>query len=301
MKWTVVFVFAGVWLVGSAAASDCASKPSDLDVRVPFQNNLAVHSDCGFGCGAHVHYVDGWDIQDYCAIDMYAYASETNSGTAEGTPLLAAATGTIHKKSETGCLGNRIVTQHSTGSGTVHISYGHMMHITTTKGIGETIYQGERIGLLGDTGCSNGPHVHFAMYLGASCQDDSGSPYCYGGQSVNPGFGSFSQVSNNPGEIGGGGPVPTPTPVPVPVPTPPPSGCQPRYQAINSGISFRTSTELLGNNNRIGYFNYYDIVWRVDNYDYPGINNNYWWYRVRDSSYVYGYVARADLSGNPWW
>lgn len=57
---------------------------------------------------------------------------------------------------------NAIYVQHSDGS---RAWYGHMKNGSlTSKGIGDSVSQGEYLGVIGSSGNSTGPHLHFEVY-----------------------------------------------------------------------------------------------------------------------------------------
>ncbi|WP_117883886.1 peptidoglycan DD-metalloendopeptidase family protein [Aureibaculum luteum] len=57
---------------------------------------------------------------------------------------------------------NAIYVQHSDGSRTW---YGHLKNGSlTTKGVGDTVTAGEFLGIIGSSGNSTGPHLHFEVY-----------------------------------------------------------------------------------------------------------------------------------------
>lgn len=78
-----------------------------------------------------------------------------------GTPILAAEDGRVIKAGwDDWGLGNAIVLQHEDGSRTV---YGHNQRFFVR--VGETVRQGQTIALMGSTGNSTGPHLHFEVIL----------------------------------------------------------------------------------------------------------------------------------------
>ncbi|MBI3632103.1 MAG: M23 family metallopeptidase [Candidatus Vogelbacteria bacterium] len=76
-------------------------------------------------------------------------------------PLLAAAAGQVLVAKSggwNGGYGNYVVIAHPNGTQTL---YGHMASVSVRSGA--TVGQGERIGYVGSTGNSSGPHVHFEI------------------------------------------------------------------------------------------------------------------------------------------
>lgn len=79
----------------------------------------------------------------------------------QGTPIVAAAGGTVTKVSGSGWqggYGQHVIISHPNGSITL---YAHMSRIDTKKGA--SVKQGEVIGRVGSTGRSTGSHVHFEV------------------------------------------------------------------------------------------------------------------------------------------
>jgi murein DD-endopeptidase MepM/ murein hydrolase activator NlpD len=89
--------------------------------------------------------------------------------------VVAAAAGTIIDKHDgeydRNCLGagsnvpaNYVIIQHSDGSNAL---YWHMKKgAVTTKAIGQTVSAGEYLGVVGSSGSSSGPHLHFEVWTG---------------------------------------------------------------------------------------------------------------------------------------
>ena len=83
------------------------------------------------------------------------------AGVAIGTPILAAADGTVivaRGSGYNGGYGEMIMIKHANGTQTV---YGHLSAVYVTEG--QSVSQGDRIGALGNTGKSTGPHLHFEV------------------------------------------------------------------------------------------------------------------------------------------
>ena len=103
--------------------------------------------------GMREHPVYGYEKFHY-GVDMAA---------PEGTPIYAAASGTVSVASFESSCGNYVMISHSGGFAT---SYLHMTHYIVS--VGQYVTQGQVIGYVGSTGLSTGPHLHFAMYLNGS-------------------------------------------------------------------------------------------------------------------------------------
>ncbi len=73
-----------------------------------------------------------------------------------GSPVVATGSGTVISAGWNGGYGNAVIIQHSDTQQTL---YGHLSKISVQAG--ETIAQGNVIGLVGSTGNSTGPHLHF--------------------------------------------------------------------------------------------------------------------------------------------
>ena len=79
-------------------------------------------------------------------------------GASSGTPVKAAASGTVIWAGYKGSLGNLVVISHSNG---VQTYYGHCSKIYVATG--QAISQGQTISAVGSTGNSTGPHLHFEI------------------------------------------------------------------------------------------------------------------------------------------
>ena len=83
-----------------------------------------------------------------------------------GTPIVAAASGTVTTAGWVSGYGNYTVINHGGG---VMTAYGHQSAIHVS--VGQTVSAGQTIGLVGSTGNSTGPHLHFEVYVNGSTQN----------------------------------------------------------------------------------------------------------------------------------
>jgi Peptidase family M23 len=84
------------------------------------------------------------------------FHSGLDIGAPSGTPVVATATGTVISAGWNGGYGKAIIIQHNDVQQTL---YGHLSEISVQPG--QVIEQGTVIGLVGSTGNSTGPHLHF--------------------------------------------------------------------------------------------------------------------------------------------
>jgi murein DD-endopeptidase MepM/ murein hydrolase activator NlpD len=75
-----------------------------------------------------------------------------------GTPVKATAPGRIDEAGQGGAIGTHVAIEHGYGYRSV---YGHLSRVLVRPG--ETVGKGQVIGLLGNTGRSSGPHLHYAL------------------------------------------------------------------------------------------------------------------------------------------
>ena len=77
-----------------------------------------------------------------------------------GTPVYAAAMGTVEMAGWNGGYGQYVKIRHGNG---YESAYGHMSGIAVTTG--QQVRKGEIIGFVGSTGYSTGPHLHFEVFV----------------------------------------------------------------------------------------------------------------------------------------
>ncbi|HEX8920944.1 MAG TPA: peptidoglycan DD-metalloendopeptidase family protein [Pyrinomonadaceae bacterium] len=80
-----------------------------------------------------------------------------------GTPVIAAASGTVTIACSQNGYGNVVYIDHGNGLST---RYGHLSHIDAT--LGQRIARGEVLGRVGSTGRSTGPHLHYEVRINNS-------------------------------------------------------------------------------------------------------------------------------------
>ena len=99
----------------------------------------------------------GWRADPFTGVR--SYHTGLDMACPQGTPILAAMGGKIAFVGYSNVFGNYVIINHQNGYQTL---YGHMSKTLARKG--QTVSQGTRIGLVGTTGYSTGPHLHFTVY-----------------------------------------------------------------------------------------------------------------------------------------
>jgi murein DD-endopeptidase MepM/ murein hydrolase activator NlpD len=101
----------------------------------------------------------GWRRWPFGEGNVRHFHSGMDIGASWGTPVRAAMSGRVSAAGWDNVLGNYIVVSHHSGYRTM---YGHLSAIKVKSGA--YVAAGERIGDVGSTGLSTGPHLHFTVY-----------------------------------------------------------------------------------------------------------------------------------------
>jgi murein DD-endopeptidase MepM/ murein hydrolase activator NlpD len=123
------------------------SRPSNGDKRMQFP--LAIPAFISSSFGYRTHPISG----------QTRFHQGTDIAAAEGTPVLAAYSGKVEVSGWFGGLGLAVVISHGDRHET---RYGHMSEVLVKPG--QYVKQGSVIGLVGSTGFSTGPHLHFELW-----------------------------------------------------------------------------------------------------------------------------------------
>lgn len=100
----------------------------------------------------------------------YNYHLGTDIGASYGTPVVSYQAGTVLIASYHWSYGNYVVVDHGNGLSTL---YAHMSALTVSAG--QSVSAGQQVGLVGSTGSSTGPHLHFEVRINGSNVDPA--PY----------------------------------------------------------------------------------------------------------------------------
>lgn len=96
----------------------------------------------------------GWGFEFHNGLDFPA---------PYGTPVHATGAGTVLSAGWNGPFGQAVVVDHGYGYKTL---YGHMSRILVKPG--DRVERGDTLGLVGSTGRSTGPHVHYTVFQGGA-------------------------------------------------------------------------------------------------------------------------------------
>jgi murein DD-endopeptidase MepM/ murein hydrolase activator NlpD len=83
-----------------------------------------------------------------------------------GTPIVSVLDGVVAAAGPSGGYGTMVLVQHSSGLAT---RYAHMSSVDVR--VGETVRAGDRLGAVGSTGVSTGPHLHFEVLVDGAAVD----------------------------------------------------------------------------------------------------------------------------------
>ena len=97
-----------------------------------------------------------------------SFHTGTDFAAPAGTPILAAADGTVTVAGPASGYGHLIVIEHTIDGQTVATAYGHMYADGLHVHVGDTVTAGEHIGDVGSDGNSTGPHLHFEVRPGGT-------------------------------------------------------------------------------------------------------------------------------------
>ena len=114
----------------------------------------------------------GFGLRMHPVLGMVRMHSGIDYGSAWGTPVHAAAAGTVSFAAPRGGYGNYVRIDHGGG---IASGYGHLSFISVAPGA--TVQPGQLIGLVGSSGLSTGPHLHFEMFRDGVAVNPKGLPF----------------------------------------------------------------------------------------------------------------------------
>lgn len=101
-----------------------------------------------------------WPIRGRITTNYSSYHQGLDIANSLGTPIHPFASGVVVARGWQGSFGNAVTIVHNNGYAS---TYAHMSKISTT--VGQQVDIASEVGLVGSTGRSTGPHLHFQLTL----------------------------------------------------------------------------------------------------------------------------------------
>jgi murein DD-endopeptidase MepM/ murein hydrolase activator NlpD len=117
-----------------------------------------------------VRLASGFGMRRHPLLGIYRLHAGVDWAGPIGTPILAAGNGVIEEAKYKGDYGHYVRISHANGYNT---AYGHMVRFGPGISVGAKVRQGQVIGFLGNSGLSQGPHVHFEVLINSRHVDPS--------------------------------------------------------------------------------------------------------------------------------
>lgn len=149
-------------LAPPALAQDYRFPIADGDVQYAYPTAYKDHNGVDWACGSNFyagHQGSDFGIGGFDGMD----AGRTVVAAASGI-VVEATDGEFDRCTTADCgtaYGNHVYIQHADGKKTL---YGHMRDGTVAVAVGQAVHCGETLGLVGSSGHSSGPHLHFGVW-----------------------------------------------------------------------------------------------------------------------------------------
>lgn len=128
----------------------------------------------------------GFGLRMHPILGYSRFHQGVDFGAPSGAPILAAASGRVSFAGWHGGHGNYVKIEHGRGFAT---AYGHMSRIVAKPG--QMVQQGQLIGMVGSTGLSTGPHLHFEAWQGGAPVNPRSAKFVSGPQLGGPALQRF--------------------------------------------------------------------------------------------------------------
>lgn len=134
--------------------------------RLIEENGTVITYDGGqfaFPCPEYTRISDDYGNRIHPTLGVEQFHNGIDLAAPGGSPILAAYDGTVVAAAYSSSMGNYIMIDHGDGLFTI---YMHASSLLVSNGA--TVIKGEKIALVGSTGRSTGPHLHFGVRLNGS-------------------------------------------------------------------------------------------------------------------------------------
>ena len=149
-------MFAGV----SGCANNVQMLPWETSGKTEWFDGAGKGSTTGtMGMPANGRFSSGFGMRRHPILGYTRMHKGVDIAAAWGSPVYAAADGTVQIAGRSSGYGNLIKISHGGGNGS---GYGHLSRIYVRPG--QMVRKGQQIGAVGNTGMSTGPHLHYELY-----------------------------------------------------------------------------------------------------------------------------------------
>lgn len=161
----------------TATQKDIESQIEDLTIEnanltAILQQTSSSSSGVSYGSGTFINpttgrYTSNYGWRIHPITGKRSFHTGQDIANSYGTPIVAADGGKVIKASYNGAYGNTVIVDHGNNYSTM---YAHLQSFSVS--VGDTVTQGQKLGEMGSTGWSTGPHLHYEVW--------------YNGQHMNP-------------------------------------------------------------------------------------------------------------------
>lgn len=157
--------------VQGLTVSTSVAQPVDLD-RDPFEVSTYTTVQWPVDPSTPVASVFGYRVPPCAGCSSFHHGTDFDPG--RGTPIAAVADGVVTEVGNpSGSLGVYAIIRHNIDGVTFSSLYGHMELGSLRLAVGQQVTRGQLVGLVGSTGESTGPHLHFGIEDGSGTLIDS--------------------------------------------------------------------------------------------------------------------------------
>ncbi len=111
-----------------------------------------------FPCPSYTRISDDYGYRIHPILQTKQFHNGVDLAAASGSPILAAADGTVIAAAYSSSMGNYVMIDHGSELYTIYMHASSLLVST-----GATVSKGQKIALVGSTGRSTGPHLHFSV------------------------------------------------------------------------------------------------------------------------------------------
>lgn len=154
------------FIVQTQAAQAAAAAAASARANGTFVPDLSAVSTQGFVYPTAGGISSGFGQRLHPILGYYRMHNGIDMGGGFGSPIWASKGGVVISAGWNGGYGNAVIIDHGDGVATL---YGHQSELFVSTG--QSVSTGERIGSIGSTGLSTGPHLHFEVRVAGAPVD----------------------------------------------------------------------------------------------------------------------------------